>query len=177
MYVVYAFLYIYAYIIYVNIIWIEIWAGNLNSHRIPCILYETSLFIHLFWWIPRKPQLLPLDIPTPQVERLLFPVGHVCAWGRGGKKIRGLHCLNINCFARFFGFNSWDGILLPFPVLLNIKKKQPKHHPPRLGGPKFHKLQTFEVGAGSRPGEKLSHEKNLYYFPLYCLVNRDPYNG
>ena len=134
MYVVYAFLYIYAYIIYVNIIWIEIWAGNLNSHRIPCILYETSLFIHLFWWIPRKPQLLPLDIPTPQVERLLFPVGHVCAWGRGGKKIRGLHCLNINCFARFFGFNSWDGILLPFPVLLNIKKKTTQAPPPKTWG-------------------------------------------
>ena len=24
---------------------------------------------------------------------------------------------------------------------------------------------------------KLSHEKNPYYFPLYWLVNRDPYNG
>ena len=23
----------------------------------------------------------------------------------------------------------------------------------------------------------LSHEKNPYYFPLYWLVNRDPYNG
>ena len=23
----------------------------------------------------------------------------------------------------------------------------------------------------------LSHEKNPYYFPLYCLFNRDPYNG
>ena len=24
--------------------------------------------------------------------------------------------------------------------------------------------------------EQLSHEKNPYYFPLYWLVNRDPYN-
>ena len=24
---------------------------------------------------------------------------------------------------------------------------------------------------------KLSHEQNLYYFPLYWLVNKDPYNG
>ena len=24
---------------------------------------------------------------------------------------------------------------------------------------------------------QLSHEKNPYYFPLYWLVNRDPYNG
>ena len=23
----------------------------------------------------------------------------------------------------------------------------------------------------------LSHEKNPYYFPLYWLVNKDPYNG
>ena len=23
----------------------------------------------------------------------------------------------------------------------------------------------------------MSHEKNPYYFPLYWLVNRDPYNG
>ena len=32
-----------------------------------------------------------------------------------------------------------------------------------------------QLGVTRKVGGKVSHEKNPYYFPLYCLFNRDPY--
>ena len=36
------------------------------------------------------------------------------------------------------------------------------------------KLREFLSELGYK---QLSHEKNPYYFPLYWLVHKDPYNG
>jgi len=35
----------------------------------------------------------------------------------------------------------------------------------------------FQKMSALFPTPHLSHEKNPYYFPLYWLVNKDPYNG
>ena len=44
---------------------------------------------------------------------------------------------------------------------------------------KFHLLRgTFQLenGIAILKNIHMSHEKNPYYFPLYWLVNKDPYN-
>ena len=60
------------------------------------------------------------------------------------------------------------------------------HHPPRGCFPHLRRmcsthlprfLNARRVDLAAWLQYQLSHEKNPYYFPLYWLVNRDPYNG
>ena len=44
------------------------------------------------------------------------------------------------------------------------------HHHPKKG-------HNFAELPGDKFFAKMSHEENPYYFPLYRLFNRDPYNG
>ena len=47
---------------------------------------------------------------------------------------------------------------------------------PHLAEKKF-PLKVFQADSTLVSGRDVSHEKKPSYFPLYWLINRDPYNG
>ena len=48
---------------------------------------------------------------------------------------------------------------------------------PKVRGEHEKYLSCHQLVKQTNQGHQVSHEKNPYYFPLYWLVNRDPYNG